>query len=455
MKIPNIFKERDPTEGSLAKISLFYSFQLWVNTIFWIIVNLINLFWVSRLGEEAIAAVGIGGAAFAISMAVVQGIGTATYHLIGSFNREDRDGLNKLVKQILSIILITSILLAVLSYFLASSLLKLLGANPEVIDSAVVYFRICSLGGIISLSFWPLQRIVRSARDMFRPMIFMALVLALQGVLDYLLITGNLGFPKMGVVGAALSSAISAAVGSIVMISMLANGAMFIKVDFRKWRDFKITFKTLREIFRISSFDTIEGLVRSFAIIAMMAIVAPFGIMALTAFVIGQRFFKYSSQFGFDVGETAAILLSNNFADLKRAEKSAWVNSLINVVLLGIIGLVFFLFAEKIMCFFSKDSEVLAAGAYYLKITTLAGFGYALFAVGTVLRKAFAGSGDTLTPLIVYALTLAIQIGLAVVLPKYFGLGINGVWIAILLSMIFYGSALAILFKLGRWKKRK
>lgn len=455
MKIPNIFKERDPTKGNLAKTSLLYSFPLWINTAFWTIVHSLNLFWVSRLGEEAIAAVGIGGAAFMVLMTVAQGIGVATYSLVGSFNREDKEGLEKLVKQILSIIWITSISLVILSYFSAPILLKLLGAEPEVLSLAVIYFRICSLGGIVSLSFWPLIKMVRSARDMFRPMLFMALVLVLQGVFDYALILGNLGFPKMGVEGAALSSAASAAIGAIVVIWMLAKGSMFIKIDFKKWREFKITSKTLKEIIRISGFDTIEGLVRTVVIMVTIGIVASFGTMALAAFTIGQRFFKYSSQFGFDVGETAAIVLSNNLGtgNSKRAEKSAWVSSTINALIMGTIGLLFFIFADKIVGLFSQNPEVVAIGVAYLKTTTICGLGYAFLAVGVALRRAFAGAGDTLTPLCIYLMMAGIQIGLAIVLPKYFGLGINGVWIAMLAATIFYGSALAIVFKLGRWKK--
>lgn len=456
MSIPKIFQARDPTRGNLFKISLLYSFYLWINTAFWIIVNLLNLFWVSKLGEEAIAAVGIGGSAFAILMSVVQGIGASAYNLIGSFNREDKEGLNKLVKQILSLTWITSILLAIFGYFSAPALLRLLGADPEVLSLAVTYFRICSLGGIISLSFWPLLKMVRSTWDMFRPMLFMALVLGLQAIFDYFIILGNWGFPRMGVVGAAWSSTVSAMIGFTVAIWMLARGSMFVKVDFRNWSEFRIRFKTLKEIFRIAGFDTMESLMRTVAIMIMMGIVASFGTMVLTAYAIGQRFFKYSSQFGFDVGETTAIVLSNNLGagDQKRAQRSGWVNAVVNAFLLGIIGLIFFIFANQIIGFFSQNPEVISVGSAYLRISTLFGLGYVFLAVGIALRRAFAGAGDTFTPLWIYLSMAAIQIGLAIILPKHFGLGINGVWLAILIGTIFYGSALATFFKVSHWKPK-
>src|SRR3989344_760428 len=453
MKIPNIFKERNPTQGSLVKISIFMTIPLWLNTILWMIINSLNLFWVSGLGEAAIVAVAIGSTAFTILMVPTQGIGIATYNLIGGFNRDDRAGLDKLVKQVLAITWLASFALAIFGYFVGPVLLRLLGAESEVLSSAAAYLRISSLGGLISFSFWPLLKMVRSTRDMFRPMLFMGLVLALDGVFDYLFILGNLGFPKLGVTGAALSSVFSAVIGTALVIWMLARGKMFLRVNFRDWRGFKLTFKTLRALFWISGFDTLEGLIRTAVVMINFGIVAFFGTVAIAAFSIGQRFFKYASQFCSDIGETTAIVFSNNLRDLKRAEKSSWVNSIISAIILGAIGLIFFIFAGRIVGLFTKNPEVLAAGIAYLKITTLAGIGYIFFTVGSILRKSFVGAGDTLTPLLVFLAMIVLQTGLAITLPKYFGLGINGVWLALLAGMIFYGSALSTLFKI-RFRKK-
>lgn len=451
MKIPRIFQERNPTQGSLVKTSISMTFPLWINTVFWMIINLLNLFWISQLGEGAIAAVAIGSAAFMILMMPIQGIGTAIYNLIGSFDRQNREGLTGLVKQIMMLVWIVSLLLAIFGYFGAPILLQLLGAEPKVISLSVIYLRICALGGIVSFSFWPILKVIRSTRDMFRPMIFMALVLALQGILDYLFILGNFGFPRMEVAGAALSSVISAAIGTLVGIWALAKGNLFIRIDFKHWQEFKIKTKTLKEVVNLAGFDTTEGLIRTIASMVMMAIVASFGTLALAAFAIGQRFFRYASQFGMDIGETTAIVLSNNLGDKKRAEKSGWINCLINAVVMGVIGLALFIFADWIIGLFSQNPEVLATGAAYLRITTFLGLGYVFFASGTALRRAFAGAGNTLTPLVVYIAMAVIQIVLSLTLPK-FGLGINGVWIAILAAAVFYGLALAVLFKIGRWK---
>jgi len=454
MKIREIFRERDPTQGNIIKNTLGMTNPLWINTGFWIIVHLLNLYFVSRLGIEAIATVAIGGTAFMLLMAPIQGIVTATYGMIGSFNRQDPVGLDRLVKQILSTTWIVSIIIALCGYFLAPVLLGLLRVEPEVISLSVTYLRICAIGGIISFSLWPINGMIRSTRDMFRPMLIMGLVLGLQLFFDYSLILGNFGFPKMGVAGAAISLALSAGIGAGVGFWMLIKGRLFIKINLKNWQDFKIKFKTLKEIFKIAGFDTFEGIGRTIIQMVILGIVAFFGTPALAAFSIGQRLFKYALMPGMDLGTTTAITVSNNLktGSIKRAERSSWMVSGLNVLIMGIVGLVLFIFANQIIGIFSQAPEVLTVGVNYLRITI---FGYIFFAAGIILRRAFAGAKDTKTPMIVYFGMAGLQIGLALVLSKFFGFGINGVWIAILAGMIFYGSAMAGLFKKGYWKPKK
>ncbi|MBI2450243.1 MAG: MATE family efflux transporter [Candidatus Nealsonbacteria bacterium] len=456
MNIPNIFRERDPTQGSIFKNALSMTATLWIVTGLGIVVNLLNLFWLSKIGERAIAAVAIGEISLMVMMVPIVGIITATVGLVGSFNRADQPGLDRLVKQILAFTFFTSVLLAIFGYFFAPILIRFFGAESEVSSLAVSYLRINLIGGVISFLFWPIGDMIRSTRDMLRPAVFTGLIFVLRSVFDSLLISGNLGFPEMGVVGAGLSLAGATTIGALIGFFMLASGRLFIKIDLRKWRDFKIKFKTIKEIIAIAGFDTLEGLTRTIAGMAMLAIVASFGTQVLTASSIGQRFLGYASMLGVDFGKTTAITVSNNLGvgDIRRAEKSGWIISGINVGILGILGLIFFIFAGQIIGIFSKDREILTIGITYFRITTLCGLGYVFFAAGQILQRAFAGAKDTKTPMLIYWIAIVLQLGLAFLLPKYWGLGINGVWIAILIGMIFYGLSLIVLFKIGYWKPK-
>lgn len=457
MKISRFFKERDPTRGSIFKTSIIWTSYLWPNTIFWILAHALNLFWLSRISIEAIAAVAIGSAALMVLMTPIRGIVTATYKIVGGFDRENPVGLEKRVKQILSITWLISIVLAAIGYYLGPFLLQILGAESATTSSAIVYLRIQAVGGIIAFSFWPINEMMRATRNMAYPMILMTIVLAFQGLFDYVFILGNFGFPQMGVVGASLSRALSGAMGAGIGFWWLCRRKSLIKLNLRNWQDFKVKPGFLKEVLRIAGFDTIQGFCRQATQMIMLAIIVPFGTLALGAYEIGRRFFRYCSMFGMDLGKTTAIGVSNNLGarEIKRAEKWGWINIGIATAAMGLAGFLLFIFASQVVEIFSQNSEVIKIGVSYFKITTLAGLGYIFFAGGIILQRVFGGAGDTRTPMVVYFLMIVLQIGLALVLPKFFGLGINGVWIALVAGMIFYGLVLAILFKIGCWKPKK
>lgn len=451
MKISQIFRERDPTRGSIFKESLIMTSYLWPNTLFWILIHVLNLFWLSRIGIEAIAAVALGSAAFMLLMTPIQGIVTSARTLVGIRSSEDPARLEKQVKQILSTTWLTSFILAVVGYFLAPSLLQLLGAKSEIISEAVVYLQIQAVGGIIAFSFWPINGMIRAIGRMGHGMILMALVLGIQGLLDYSLILGNFGFSEMGVAGASLSRAISGGVGAIFGFWWLCR---LIKLNLKNLIDFKINLSALKEIVRIAGFDTIQGFCRQGTQMIMLAIVAPFGTLALGAYEIGHRFFRYSQMFIIDIGQTtqfgcAKILGTKN---TERMRKWAWTNVGISAGLMGTTGLILFSFAPQLVEIFRQEPEIVNIGTSYFRITTLFGIGYIFFAIGIILQRAFAAAKDTLTPMVVYIVMMGLQIGLAIGLSQW--LGINGVWWAILVGMVFYGLVLAFLFK-TRWQSKQ
>jgi putative MATE family efflux protein len=448
MDISKIFKERDPTQGSIAKNILSMTWPLWFNSGVWIIFYGLNIYWVSKVGTEAIAAVISGGTAFMLLMAPVQGLVTASYGLIGNLIGSRRlVEAEKMAKKILTTTWFFSLALAFTGCFFASDLLKIIGVKENVLESAAVYLRIQAIFGIVSFSLWVENGIFRASGDMMRPMVAMFSVIVLNGIFDWLFILGNLGFPRLEVAGAALASAGSAAIGAIFSFALLAKGKSIIRIHLNKWRDFKITLEDLKNIFRIAGFDSFDLFDRAAIEFIFLRCVAFWGTAALAVYGIGQRLFKMSSMAGIDLGVTVASMVSNNLGakNLKRAKKSACLATGFNILIMGFIALLFFIFAEEIMSFYSQDAEVIRLGVSYLKITVL---GYVFIAATTVLRKAFAGAKDTKTPAIVTFLAWGIvQISLANYLPEFFGLGVLGIWLAILIATVINGFVLAALFK--------
>lgn len=458
MKIPRIFKERDPTKGSIIKNALAMTTPMWLNSAYLMVFMLVEMYWVSRLGMQTLAALAIGGTAFMLLMAPIRGMVTASYGMIGNLvGQKNEIQLQKTVKEILGVGFLLSLALAFLGYFLGPILLKLLGAETEVFSQAAVYLRISAMGGVITFLFWIIDGMLRSARGITPAAIATWMVITLNIIFDYLLIFGNFGFPRMEVAGVALARVISAGAGTLIGFWMLTKGESFIKINLKNWQDFKVKIQTLKEIIRIAVPNGLEEISRTAVVMIILVIVAPFGTSALAVYGIGQRILRVCSIFSFALGKTTTITVSQNLgaSKIKRAEKAGWIHGGLNMLLIGGAGFILFIFASQVISIFSRVPEVLEIGVNYLRITTFAGIGYALLALGVILERVFFGVKDTRTPLLVFWVMAVVQIGLAILLPKFFGLGINGVWIALLAGMIFYGLALATLFKTGYWKPKK
>jgi putative MATE family efflux protein len=449
-----VFKERDPTQGSIIKCTLLMTWPLWLNTVIWIVSHGLNIYWVSKVGPEALAAVVAGNTAFMLMMALVQGLVIAGHSLIGSLaGSRNKEELDKTAKEILLTGFILSLVLASLGSIFAPRLLNLIGTEEKILSLAAVYLRIQAIGGIISFSLWVICGMLRAVRDMIRPMIMIFLVIILQIIFDWLLVLGNLGFPKLEVIGAALSSAMSASIGALIGLKIILKGTSGIKIGIKKWNESKIRLSTIKEIIRISGFQSIDQVGKAGFDLIVLGIVASWGTASLAAYSIGVRLLRMTSVLGLDLGITTIIAVSNNLGagKEKKAEKYVWINVGINILMMGAGALALFIFADKIMHFYCLESKIVLIGIDYLRITA---FGYVFIAATTILSKAFAGAKNTKIPAAITFITSLILVILAKYLPTIGDMGIGGIWYAILISVVLNGLILVILFKIGVWKRK-
>ena len=450
-----MFTRRELTSGSIPQNILLTSLPLWIGSLFYSIFWGLDIYWVSRLGSEAIAAVAIGGVGFMLFWTAAIGMSNATIAMVGNLvGGRDIEGANRLGKELLTIIVLISLAVAIIGYVIAPQLLKLLGASPNVWGLATGYLRICMLGAIATFPFYVINAMLRGAGDMRIPMFIVCGQLIINAILDPLLILG-IGFPKMGVNGAALALVISGAIGTAVGLWVLAKGKSSIKVDFVKdVKSYLPRLATIREVMNLAGFNSIEMLGINIISMVMMGLVAIWGTYALAAYGIGLRLLRIVSLFGFDLAMTSEIIMSNNLGakEIRRAEVSSWIACGFNVIIMGACGIILFCLACPIIGIFDKTPDVVRIGTEYLRITTP---GWLFLATWTVLRRAFIGAKDVLSPLFISLLTLGgLQVTLAFYLPKVTGLGVTGIWWAILGATIIQGLASASLFRAGRWKPR-
>ncbi len=442
----------DLTEGNTIRSIWTLAFPMMLGNILQTGFNVVDMIWVGRLGPEAIASVAMSGVVLMVIITLVIGVSTGTQSLIARFiGAKNQANAENVAMQSLIIGAFLSMILAAVGLIFARPILHVLGAKTTILEMGTDYLKIILSGGLMMIYLFLVTAIFHAAGDAFTPMLIMVGATILNIILDPLMIFG-IGFPRMGVAGAALATVVSRGLAALVGIYILFQGYSRVRVHLARLR---LDLRTMAKIVKIGFPNSIQMALRSVAGLVLMAIVARYGNYAIAAYGIGLRVFSVVLMPGFALATSAATLVSQNLGARKlfRAKVCARQAAGFNTLLMGLAGVLFFIFSPNLISVFNTNPNVIKLGSEYLKITSLS---YIFVAQGLVLGRSLMGAGDTISPMLisVFAL-LGIQIPLAIILPNHLHLGITGVWWAILISSVLQGVLTNFWFNLGRWKLKK
>ncbi|MBU4140695.1 MAG: MATE family efflux transporter [Candidatus Omnitrophica bacterium] len=442
-------RKLDLTEGNTVRNIWALALPMMLGNIMQTAFNVVDMIWVGRLGSEAIASVAMSGVVLFVIITLIIGVSTGTQTLVARFMGAGKcaDAEN-VAMQSLIIGAVLSVALAGAGLILARPILQILGAKTMILQLGTDYLKIILIGGLGMVYLFLACAIFRASGDALTPMLIMIGATILNVILDPLMIFG-IGFPRMGVKGAALATVLSRGLAALLGLYILFRGSSRLRLHLAK---LQANIKTIARIVKIGFPNSIQMASRSIVGLVLMAIVARYGSYAIAAYGIGLRIFSVVLMPGFALATSAAILVGQNLGARKflRAQTSARQAAGFNTLLMGLAGILFFTFSANLISVFDTNPDIVKLGAEYLKITS---FGYIFVAQGLVLGRSLMGAGDTISPMLisVFAL-LGIQIPLAVILPNHLHIGISGVWWAILISSVLQGALTCFWFNLGRWK---
>lgn len=395
-------------------------------------LGIVDTLLVARLGAEALA--GVGAAIqlmfFVISALSATSVGASVLVAQAVGARALTDA-SRYAKQALVWSVIISIPLVIVGLSFAEALIGFFGMEPEVTEIGADYLRV-TMGTVVVLSLMILgSGVMRGAGDSRTPMIVVAIANVINIFLTYGLIFGQFGLPELGAVGSAWATFISRAIGfSLLMVAMLrgVNG-----VSVRGWDDWLPYPPLARRILKIGVPAGAEQMLISTAFLTMTLFVARLSTLSLAAHRIAFNALSLSflPGIGFGIAATALVGQSIGARQLDEGDAVARIATRWSMAWMGALGLLFFIFAEQIMYFFTDDVIVVQLGAAGLRPVALA---QPFWAILFVQSGALRGTGDTRYPLRVNTIGIWIAVLLGGTLATSWGGGLATIWSAFLVT---------------------
>lgn len=443
-------EERDYTSMGVRRAIVLLSIPMVAEMGMEALFALVDIFFVSRLGEHAIATVGLTELLLTLVYSVAWGIGMGITSVVARRTGEkDAAGAARAAMQGLILTVALGAVLAIPGLFFPRELLALMNGEETVQAIGADYVQIMFGGNVIILLLFAINAIFRGVGDAAMAMRSLILANAINIVLCPIMIHGIGGWDGFGVTGAAIATTIGRGTGVVYQLVHLFAPQGRITV---RGVPLVLVPSVMATIVRVSFGGVVQFVLPSVSWMFLGSIVAAFGSVATAGYTVAVRIMVFSLLPSWGLANAASTLVGQNLGAKQpdRAARSAWLCGHCNMMYLMCVAVVFWLSAPFLIGFFSEGGEVGAYGVAALRILCL---GYFFYGYGMVFIQAFNGAGDTLTPTWMNAFCfLLLQIPLAWYLSSVAGWGAKGAFAAVPISESVLAVISAILFQRGRWK---
>ena len=444
---------QDFTTGNLNRAILLLAIPMVLELVLESTFAVVDVFWVGRLGANAVATVGLTESLLSLVFAVSLGLGLSTTAMVARrIGEKDPEGAAVAGVQAIVIGLALSALMGIPCLFYAPQLLRLMGASPEIVAMGSGYTRIALGGSGVLLMLFLNNAIFRGAGDAAIAMRLLWVSNIINLALDPCLIFGWGPFPKLGVTGAALATFTGRGIGMLYQFYRLMRGTERIRILRRQLR---VNWDVLVRLIRVSLTGILQFAIAHTSWIGLVRIVSTFGASAVAGYTIAIRIVIFLIMPSWGLSNAAATLVGQNLGakQPERAETSVWRTGLYNMIFLGSLGILMVIIAEPVVRLFTQDPAVVPLAASCLRILSYGNIGYAY---GMVMLQAFNGAGDTVTPTIVFFFGFwMLEIPLAYYLAIHRGMYSSGVFWSIVVAEAAIAAAGIVLFRRGKWKQQR
>jgi putative MATE family efflux protein len=440
----------DYTQGSIGRAIFLLAVPMVLEMIMEGLFAVADVFWVGRIGSDAVATVGLTETMMIIVYTVAIGLSiSATAFVARRIGEKDADAAARGAVQAIILASAVSAAMALLGAIFAPQLLALMGATPEVIATGSTFTRVMLGGCSTAFLLFIINATFRGAGDAAVAMRVLWLANWINIVLGPLFIFGPGPFPALGVTGAAVATTIGRGTGLLFALTRLARGSGHLAV---KRKHLTIEWKTIAQLARMSVNATIQFTVSSVSWVGLVRVMAGFGAIPMAGYTIAIRIMMLALMPAWGLASAGATMVGQALGaqDPARAEQAVKTAAKYNVMFLGGVGLLFLVTAPWLISAFTHDAAVVQVASFGLRTMAI---GFPFFALGMTYTAAFNGAGDTWTPtwlnLFVFWL---FEIPFAWMVSQHTALGFRGIFVAVSVAYSLLALVSRLLFARGRWR---
>jgi len=442
-------EERDYTQGSIPKAVFLLAVPMILELSLESVFAVVDIFFVSKLGQNAIATVGLTESVITIIYSIAIGLSTAATAIVARrIGEKNPEAAAHAGAQSLIVALMVTVVLSIIGAVYASEILSLMGASSDVVREGAIFTRIMMGGSVAIILIFLINGIFRGAGNAAMAMKSLWIASLINIILCPILIH------FYGLKGAAIATVIGRSSGVAYQCWHLFKGTgIFLK--FQKYH-FKYDPEIIKSIVTIGWPATIQFIIASGSWIILARLVAETGgTTASAGYQIAIRNVVFFILPAWGMSNAAATLVGQNLGakQLERAEQSVMLTAKYNAIFMSFVMILFLFFAHPIISFFTQDESVIAYGVQSLQIF---GAGFTFYGIGMVMTQALNGAGDTKTPTIIYLICFwMFQIPLAYLFAIGFDLKSTGAFLAIPIAESMIALFAWYNFKKGKWKTVK
>ncbi len=454
--------------GPIERTLLVLAGPLIVNNLVQVLYNITDTYWLGKLGREALSAPGVTWPIIGTLMALGMGFTTAGFAFVGQYiGAEEYDKANRSAGALYSLMLFFSVTMAIVSVLVLPYALHFMRVSENVYPYSLTYATIIFLGIPFSFTFMAFGALVRATGDTKTPVKITLLTVAINIVLDPILIFGLGPFPELGVAGAAIATVFANSVGALIGLYLLFTDRVGLSLSLENLRP---DFEFYKKIFKVGLPSSIGQSANSFGFVVLTRIIFGFGDVTYAAYVITTRLVNFLTSISRGISMAMGTMIAQNVGaeNYERAKRIAERTMLVNFLIASFAILVIGIFRVQIFRVFLDDPAVIRESAVVLKYFLVSvPFFNGIF---IVVNRTFSSAGHTKKSMALgifrlwglriplsYAFGYVASItvlGITVPLAELFGFTSKGVFFGMGMSNFIAAMVALAWFMRGTWMRR-